>query len=142
MDSISYHPFTEQDCLEVLSLWANTPGVHLHDNGEDSLEGILAYLERNPGLSFIAKHAGKIVGAVICGHDGRRGLVHHLAVDLQFRKIGIGKTLLQMCIEQLREVKIKKCLLFVLKDNAEAEAFYRSLRWQEETIVKVYATVI
>ena len=142
MESISYDLFTKKECQEVLSLWRNTPGVHLHDNGEDSVEGIIAYLERNPGLSFVARRAGKIVGAVICGHDGRRGIVHHLAVDLQFRKMGIGKTLLQMCIEQLREIKIKKCLLFVLKDNIEAETFYRSLHWQEETIVKVYTTVI
>lgn len=79
----------------------------MHSNGEDSIYGITAYLERNPGFSFVAKYNGKIIGAVMCGHDGRRGLLHHLAVDNQFRKMGIGKTLLQMSLEQLGKINIK-----------------------------------
>jgi len=138
----TYQSFSKEDCQEVLDLWGNIPGIHLHNNGEDSIDGITAYLERNPGFSFIAKHNCKIIGAVMCGHDGRRGFIHHLAVDIEFRKMGIGRNLLQMSLEELRKINIKKCMLFVLKENADGEAFYKSLQWKEENIVKVYAKIL
>jgi N-acetylglutamate synthase len=141
-DIITYQPFCKTDCQEVLDLWATIPGIHLHNNGEDSIDGIGFYLERNPNFSFIAKHNAKIIGAVMCGHDGRRGTIHHLAVDTQFRKKGIGKTLLQMSLTQLEKIGIKKCILFVLKENTAGEGFYKSLHWQEEYIVKIYAKVL
>ncbi|VBB05691.1 acyl-coa n-acyltransferase [Lucifera butyrica] len=142
MINVTYYSFRKEDCQEVLNLWLNIPGIHLHSNGEDSIEGIAAYLERNQGCSFVAKYDGKIIGAVMCGHDGRRGFIHHLAVDNKFRRMEIGKTLVQISLEQLRKVSIKKCALFVLKENTEAENFYKSLQWQEEDIVKIYAKIL
>ncbi|HBS58000.1 MAG TPA: GNAT family N-acetyltransferase, partial [Firmicutes bacterium] len=118
MDAVSYHVFTKEACEEVLRLWRNTEGICLHENGEDTVEGITYYLERNPGYSFIAKDNDKIIGALLCGHDGRRGFIHHLAVDKQYQKRKIGKTLLQMSIERLKKENIRKCILFVLKKNA------------------------
>lgn len=141
-DIITYQSFFKEDCQEVLDLWSNIPGIHLHNNGEDSIDGITAYLERNPGFSFVAKHNYKIIGAIMCGHDGRRGFIHHLAVDTKFRKSGIGRTLLQMSLEQLQKINIKKCALFVLKENTTGESFYKSLQWHEEDIVKIYAKVL
>lgn len=142
LDNITYHSFCKDDCQEVLDLWGNIPGILLHINGEDSIDGIIAYLERNPNFSHIAKHNSKIIGTVMCGHDGRRGFIYHLAVDKQFRNMGIGKTLLQMSLEKLKQINIKKCLLFVTKGNTDGEAFYKSLQWQEEDVVKVYAKIL
>lgn len=142
MVNITYRVMTEKDCREVLEFWANTPGVQLYRNGDDTVEGITAYLARNPGFSFVAVHEGRIVGAILCGHDGRRGLIHHLAVDSSFRRAGIGKRLLRLAVEQLRACGIKKGLLFVLKENDIGEAFYKSLYWKEEDGVKVYGKAI
>jgi ribosomal protein S18 acetylase RimI-like enzyme len=139
---ITYMPFSKDNCKDVLEFWANIPGIHLHSNGEDSIDGIAAFLERNTGCSFIVKDDNKIIGAIMCGHDGRRGLIHHLAVDTQYRRLGIGKKLMQMSLEQLQNVGIKKCALFVLKGNDIGESFYKSLDWKEENIVKIYAKVI
>jgi N-acetylglutamate synthase len=85
-------PMTIADYDEVIKLWQNVEGVGLHDY-EDSREGISFYLDRNPGLSFVARQAGLLVGAVLCGHDGRRGSINHLAVALEFRMHSIGKML-------------------------------------------------
>ena len=142
MVNIIYRLFSKEDCGEVLDFWANTAGVRLHKNGEDTVEGISAYLERNPGFSFVALNEDKIVGAILCGHDGRRGIIHHLAVDSRYRKLGIGKKLLRLSLEQLKASNIKKSMLFILKENDIGEAFYRSLYWKEEDSVKVYAKVI
>lgn len=113
LENVTYQPFCKEDCQEVLELWGNTPGIHLHNNGEDSIDGITAYLERNPYFSFIAKCNCKIIGAIMCGHDGRRGFIHHLAVDIQFRKIGIGKTLHKRHIHTCR-YDHNLCAQFVL----------------------------
>lgn len=142
MVNVTYRAMTDEDCREVLEFWANTPGVQLHRNGDDTVEGITAYLARNPGFSFVAVHEGRIVGAILCGHDGRRGLIHHLAVDSRFRRAGIGKRLLRLAVEQLRTCGIRKSLLFVLKENDIGEAFYKSLYWKEEDGFKVYGKAI
>jgi len=70
---------TIKNCEEVLSLWQSTEGVGL-DRDVDTKERIGIYLQRNPGLSFAAFEKGKVLGAVLCGHDGRRGYLHHLTV--------------------------------------------------------------
>lgn len=98
---IGYRPFLRTDCDEVINLWSKIEGIYLHSNGEDSVEGIKAYLDRNPGFSFVAEHQGHIIGAVLCGHDGRRGFIHHLAVHKNYQRKNIGKTLLTMSLEQL-----------------------------------------
>ena len=74
---------------KVLTLWRKSEGVGLSD--ADSNKSIHSYLKRNPGMSFVAKAEGKIVGAVLGGQDGRRGYIHHLAVRDDFRRQGIGR---------------------------------------------------
>ena len=72
------------DYEAVLRLWQDTEGVGLNES--DDRCHVRIYLRRNPGMSFVAQHGGEIVGAVLCGHDGRRGYLHHLAVAKAHRK--------------------------------------------------------
>jgi ribosomal protein S18 acetylase RimI-like enzyme len=140
--NVVYRALNKEDCKDVLSFWSNAPGVRLHKNGEDSVAGISAYLDRNPGFSFIAECDGQIVGAILCGHDGRRGYIHHLAVDSGYRRMGIGKKLLRLSVEQLKASNIKKTVLFLLKENDIGETFYKTLLWKEEDSVKIFAKVL
>ena len=116
------------DYDEVSALWARSEGVGL--DPDDTRECIGAYLERNPGLSFVARDGGKLVGAVLCGHDGRRGYLHHLAVDHDHRRKGIGKALAAKCIEGLRAASIPKCNIFVFDENDPALAFWEADGWK------------
>ena len=77
------------DYTPVIALWELSDGVGL--SSADSPEAIQFYLERNPGMSFVAKQDGMVVGAVLSGHDGRRGYIHHLAVHPDYRRQGIGQ---------------------------------------------------
>jgi len=79
---------TIADYDDVLSLLRASPGVALR--GADSREATERYLARNPELSFVAKYAARIVGCVMCGHDGGRGYLQHLAVDPSYQRRGIG----------------------------------------------------
>lgn len=79
----------------VMTLWRETPGVGL--SAADNREAIAAYLLRNPGLSFAAWDGPRLVGAVLCGHDGRRGYLHHLAVAPAYRRQHLGFELAERC---------------------------------------------
>ncbi|MDB6094753.1 MAG: GCN5-related N-acetyltransferase [Verrucomicrobia bacterium] len=121
--------FVEADYDPVVKLWRDTDGVEVAEG--DTRADIAAYLRRNPGLSCVAEVDGLVVAAVLCGHDGRRGLVYHLAVAQARRGRGIGRALLAECIDGLRGQGIKRVLLLVGKDNERGRAFWLAQGFEE-----------
>jgi ribosomal protein S18 acetylase RimI-like enzyme len=121
--------FRLADYEEVVALWQLTEGMGL--SAADSKERIGVYLERNPGLSFVAKVSGEVVGAVLAGHDGRRGYLHHLAVRSDWRGRGLGRALVERCLEVLRQTGIDKCHLFVYRANQPGQDFWAHEGWKE-----------
>ena len=111
----------------VLALWRRTEGVGL--NASDTRPAIAAFLRRNPGLSLIAKKNGRIIGAVLCGHDGRRGYLHHLAVSKRCRGLGIGRQLVEACLAKLRRAGISKCNIFIFASNTDGMKFWKHTGW-------------
>jgi ribosomal protein S18 acetylase RimI-like enzyme len=126
----SIKEMTIGDYDEVVALWRATEGVGLSD--ADSREGIARFLERNPGLSYVARtEDGQLVGAALCGHDGRRGYIHHLAVAESARRQGLGRNLVGRCMFCLMQIGIQKCHLFVFGENEAAQKFWDSLGWMQ-----------
>lgn len=126
---------------DVFALWQEAEGVGLHDDC-DSREGIRSYLERNPSMSFVATADGKVVGAVLAGHDGRRGYVHHLAVHPGYRRQGIGRRLVQTCLGALAEAGIRKSHIFIFRDNSDGIAFWKSVGWTPRSDISVISRSI
>jgi ribosomal protein S18 acetylase RimI-like enzyme len=126
-DPMILTPFTPGDYDESLALWRRCEGMGL--SGADSRESIAAYLERNPGVSLVARERGALVGTILGGHDGRRGYLHHLAVDPAHRRRGIGSRLLEACLGTLRLQGIQKCHLFIYVDNEAARGFWERRGW-------------
>ena len=127
--SIVIREMTIEDHDQVLSLWRASEGVGLSD--ADSEESIACYLARNPGLSFVAGDGERLVGAVLCGHDGRRGYIHHLAVSKPLHRQGLGRALVERCLAALRRDGIDKCHIFVFADNQDTIAFWKSIGWTQ-----------
>jgi ribosomal protein S18 acetylase RimI-like enzyme len=127
---------TIKNCEDVLLLWESSEGVGL-DSDTDTKERIGLYLQRNPGLSFAAFEKGKVIGAVLCGQDGRRGYLHHLTVAEAHRNKGIGTTLVDKAISKLRMLGIRKCNIFVFADNLAGQEFWKKSGWVERTDLKV-----
>jgi ribosomal protein S18 acetylase RimI-like enzyme len=107
----------------VYSLWINTPGMGLN-NMDDSREGITRYLARNSKTCFVATVSGEIVGAILAGHDGRRGFIYHMAVAIPHREKGIGSNLLDSALNALRSEGIHKVALVVMDRNAIGNHFW------------------
>src|SRR5689334_22440590 len=97
-------PMSIDDFDEVLHRWQATEGMSLMES--DSRDAIAQYLARNPDLSLVARKGKELVGTVLCGHDGRRGYLYHLAVARAHRKSGLGKTLVERCLARLEELGI------------------------------------
>jgi len=127
---------TIEDYDEVFSLWRSVEGMGLHGIC-DSEEGVGKYLRRNPGLSFVARDGNRLIGAVLCGHDGRRGYLHHLAVDREYRRKGIGTALVAKVIEKLNAVGIGRCHIFIFAENTGAQEFWQKSGWTEFVGLKI-----
>ena len=135
---------TIRDYNEILALWQNCEGIGLSD--ADSREGIESFLAHNPGLAFVARegasHRGEPVGAVLCGTDGRRGYIHHLAVSQSHRHQGLGRALVDLCLNTLHRIGIQKCHIFVYRDNADAIAFWNIIGWTQRVELTIMSRSI
>lgn len=117
-----------EDYASVIELWNHAgPGIHVRRS--DAPQEILKKLQRDPDLFLIAEADSQIIGTVMGGFDGRRGLVYHLAVKQSFRKLGIGRALMDELEARLRNKGCIRCYLLVTKDNEDAIRFYESSGW-------------
>lgn len=126
------HPIramTIADYDAVLRLWQDTEGIGLNES--DSHENIAFFLARNHGLSRVATGGTEIIGAVLCGYDGRRGYLHHLAVTRAYRRRWLGRQLVEACLADLKRHGILKCNIFLFSDNITGEAFWIHNGWSK-----------
>jgi len=120
---------TPRDYATVNKLWRATPGMGLHA-ADDSRASILRFLRCNLRMSFVAFDGVQLVGAILAGHDGRRGSLHHLAVAPAYRKLGLGRELVARCLAALAKQRIPKCNIFVYRDNTSGQTFWLHTGWK------------
>ena len=119
-------PMSISDYDALHSLWLTTPGMGLNTT-DDSLEGIAKYLARNPNTSFVAEQGGELTGAIMCGHDGRRGFIHHTCVRADRQGQGIGRSLVEAALDALKAEGIHKVALVVFDRNEKGNAFWEKM---------------
>jgi ribosomal protein S18 acetylase RimI-like enzyme len=117
--------FTRADIPAVRALWARCEG--LGDGPGDAPDALSRFLERNPGLSPLALDENEIVGAALCGHDGRRGFLYRVAVAPTHRRRGIARALVERAFDGLRGAGIARGMMFVLAASDEARGFWRAV---------------
>ena len=120
-------PMSIADYDQLRALWLSTPGMGLNDL-DDSREGIARYLERNPHTCFVATENGfDVTGAIMCGHDGRRGYIYHTCVRADRQGEGIGRALVEAALDALHAEGIHKVALVVFGRNDKGNAFWEKL---------------
>ena len=137
MDNVVIRPMTIEDYDGVFALWNSITGFAIRSI-DDSREGVEVFLKRNPGISVVADCGGKIVGAILCGHDGRRGCLYHVCVHADYRRHGIGKNMVVHCMEELHKEHINKVSLIAFTKNDVGNAFWKSMSWTKREDLNYY----
>ena len=118
---------TIDDYDALYTLWNSTEQSRRALNPvDDSREGIDRYLKRNPATCFAAEQDGRIIGVILTGHDGRRGIIHHMCVHPDFRRTGIAARLVSLAEEALKEEGIRKVFGLVFTNNDAGNLFWES----------------
>ena len=128
---------TMDDYDAVYKLWKKIHGFGIRSI-DDSREGIERFIKRNPNTSIVAEVDGKIVGSILCGHDGRRGCFYHVCVDENYRRRGIGKTMVVHAMEELKRENINKVSLIAFTKNDIGNAFWNQIGWTKREDLNYY----
>lgn len=132
---------TIEDYEEIYALWKKIKGFAMRSI-DDSKEGVERFLKRNPNTSVVAVKDKKVVGAILCGHDGRRGCLYHVCVDPSYRKQGIGTQMVVFAMNALRKEQISKVSLIAFTQNDIGNAFWRKIGWTQREDLNYYDFVL
>ena len=127
--TITTRDFSIDDYDAAIQLWQRVQGIEIAEG--DDREGVVQFLARNPGLSKVAADGSAIIAVALCGHDGRRGHVYHLAVDPAYQGRGLGQRLLDECLEGLRGTGVQRVIIMVAEDNPRGREFWKRCGWEE-----------
>jgi ribosomal protein S18 acetylase RimI-like enzyme len=128
-EQIVTREFSTDDYDAAFLLWHRVEGLEIAEG--DDKEGVTQFVKRNPGLSRVATDGSTVVGVVMCGHDGRRGHIYHLAVDPAYRRYGVGKRLVQECLDGLRRVGVVRAIILVADYNLGGAEFWKRAGWED-----------
>ena len=126
-----------EDYDKVKALWMTIHGFGIR-SVDDSREGVARFLKRNPTSSVVAEENGEIIGAILCGHDGRRGCLYHVCVAEGHRRRGIGKARVVFCMNALKEEQINKVSLIAFTRNDIGNAFWNCIGWTKREDLNYY----
>ena len=128
---------TIEDYQGVHDLWMSIKGFGIR-SVDDSREGVEMFLKRNPTTSVVAIEDGKVVGSILCGHDGRRGCLYHVCVAEQYRRHGIGKAMVVQAMNALKVEHINKVSLIAFTQNDIGNAFWKHIGWTKREDLNYY----
>lgn len=126
--SMKIRVMTIEDYPKVHDLWMSIQGFGIRSM-DDSKEGVEKFIKRNPSTSVVAVEGDRVIGAILCGHDGRRGCFYHVCVAADKRKQGIGKKMASFALNALKEEGINKVSLIAFKSNEIGNRFWKSVGW-------------
>ena len=137
----TFRAMTIEDYEQVYDIWMHIKGFGIRSI-DDSREGIARFLKRNPTTSVVAEVDGKIVGGILCGHDGRRGCFYHVCVRPEYRRQGIGKQMVIFAMEALKMEGINKVSLIAFTKNDIGNAFWNTIGWTKREDLNYYDFVL
>lgn len=136
--SYSIRLMEKSDYDRVRKLWMSIHGFGIRSL-DDSREYVCRFIERNPSTSIVAEtEDGEIIGAILCGHDGRTACFYHVCVREEYRRHGIGNEMVATAMRALHREHVSKVSLFAFTDNREGNLFWQAEGWKKREDVNVY----
>ena len=134
---VSIRLMTMNDYEQVFALWERISGFALR-SVDDSRQGIERFLRRNPNTSVVAELDGRIVGSILCGHDGREASFYHVCVAKEYRKHGIGRRMVRESLQALADEHVSKVSLVAFSSNEVGNVFWESIGWTPRSDLNSY----
>ncbi|MCW9699082.1 MULTISPECIES: GNAT family N-acetyltransferase [unclassified Avibacterium] len=125
-------PMKPEHYIQVYQLWKSIDGIDINPL-DDSFESIKDFLRFNPDLNYIARENSQVIGVIMCGFDGRRATIYHMAVDKNQQGKGIGKALLTHLEQKLKHKNITKGRLLAFSHNIQGSKFWQQQGWIKQT---------
>lgn len=141
MEEFQVRSMEEKDFEAVHALWLEIHNFAIRSI-DDSKEGVSRFLKRNPKTSIVAVADGRIVGSILCGHDGRTACFYHVCVKEEFRKQGIGKAMVTAAMRALQKEKVNKISLVAFRDNAVGNQFWHEEGWKMREDLNCYDFIL
>lgn len=139
--SILIREMTPEDYDDVYELWMSIQGFGIRSI-DDSREGVIRFLKRNPTTSVVAEQNGRIVGSILCGHDGRTGFFYHVCVAKDYRKHGVGHRMSHFAMLALQAEGVNKVSLVAFKSNEIGNTFWQEVGWTLRDDLNYYDFVL
>ena len=141
INGISLREMHPEDFEAVHELWMSIHGFAIR-SVDDSYEGVLRFLKRNPGCSVVAEKVGEVVGSILCGHDGRTACFYHVCVREDCRKHGIGKEMVTFCMRALQREQVSKISLVAFMNNEVGNQFWNAEGWTRRQDLNQYEFIL
>ena len=129
------------DYAEIMGLWQRIKGFHIREVDDDYIH-IKKFLERNAGLSVVAKNNHHIVGTILSGHDGRQASLYHVCVDQNYRGCNIAGKMVKAAVERLQAEDLSKITLIAYKKNLTGNLFWNNQNWTQNTEINTYELIL
>ena len=131
---LDFRPLTYEDYAATVELWSRCDGI----GQAEPPELFRRFLARNPRCSQSAWSGGRLIGAVLVGFDAKRAYAYHLAVDAEFRRCGVARTMLDRALDAVRREGVEKMTIFLLRDNGTGRSFWEGLGWIERDNLVIF----
>jgi ribosomal protein S18 acetylase RimI-like enzyme len=125
------------DIADALALWRATPGMGL--SGADEPQSLVSFIRANERHCWCAREDNRIIGTALCGSDGRRGYIYHLAVERAHQRRGVGRALIERVVRSLAEAGIQKCHAMVFAANEAGRGYWKRVGWDEREDLVVFS---
>jgi ribosomal protein S18 acetylase RimI-like enzyme len=113
----------------VMELWRDA-GLPSKPKGRDSRGEVGSQLRFEGTIFLVAEREGRLVGSLICTHDGRKGWMNRLAVRPDSRRKGIGGELVREGERRLREAGLRMIAVLIEEWNGTSMEVFQSLGYR------------
>ena len=132
---------TATDYTEVYKLWHSIKNFAIRQI-DDSKEGIIKFLNRNKTTCVVAVADKKIIGSILCGHDGREACFYHVCVREDMRNRGVATSMVNYIIDKLNKLSINKIRLVAFKENKIGNKFWKDIGFAQNKRMNIYEKVL
>ena len=127
--------YQEEDRKEVLTLWQECNLIRSKNDPQKDLGRKKGFGEE---LFLVLVNEDKIIGTVMGGYDGHRGIINYLGVHPNFRGNGLGRMLMRPVEKKLRDLGCPQVNLLVWSNNAEVHKFYEKTDYKKANDIVLF----